>query len=301
MNLGALVKGRQQPATRIILYGPEGVGKSTFAAGAPGAIFIGTEGGTSQLDVTRFPAPEAWGDVLEAVRVLTNETHDFKTLVIDTLDWAEPLLWEFICRRDIMKSIEDYGYGKGYQVALDEWRIFLAAIETMRRAKPSMHVIMLAHSWVKSFKNPAGPDYDRFEMKLNAKAAGLLKEWSDAVLFAMYETSTAKDEKKRIRGVDNAGARIVYTERRAAYDAKNRYSLPGKMPLGWSDFMAAVEAHQPADPAALTDEINRKAKQAGGQMEKDTLASLGRCGTDATKLSLLNNWITAQLAARAEE
>ena len=294
MTLGSVVSGRQEHPVRVLLYGPEGVGKSTFGAGAPAPIFLGAEEGTSQLDVTRFPQPESWQDALDAVDTLTNEKHDYKTLVIDTLDWLEPVLWDWMSRRDKQTNIEAYGYGKGYQAAIDEWRIFLSALERLRKTKP-MHVVMLAHSWIKGFKNPTGDDYDRYELKIHSKAGGLLKEWSDAVLFATYETFVHKDERKRVRGVDNNGARIVYTQRRAAYDAKNRYSLPETMPLDWAEFEAAVKAHKPADPDALIDVIKDTAAKLGGALEKETLSSLGRVGKDAVKLSSLMNWATAKL------
>src|SRR5512141_4050 len=129
MTLKALVKGRVEQKLRVVAYGPEGVGKSTFGAGAPGAIFLGAEEGTAQLDVTRFPRPENWPEVFDALRVLTTEAHGYETLVVDTLDWLEPLIWAYCCQRDGMSNIEDYGYGKGYQVAVDEWRRFLAALD----------------------------------------------------------------------------------------------------------------------------------------------------------------------------
>jgi hypothetical protein len=299
MSLGSLVKGRQQHPIRALLYGPEGVGKSTFGAAAPGAIFLGAEDGTASLDVTRFAAPESWGDLLDAVRILSNEKHEYKTLVIDTLDWAEPLLWAHICARDKQESVESYGYGRGYVAALDEWRVLLAALERMRKAS-SMHVVMLAHSWIKAFKSPTGDGFDRYELKLHPKASGLLKEWADCVLFSDYEVYEVRDERtKRVRGVDNNGARIIHTERRAAWDAKNRYGLPESMPLSWPDFMAAVEAHQPGEPDALIEAILAKAKQLGGKMQTDTVASLQKIGKDAVKLSTLNNWCQAKLAEKA--
>lgn len=297
MSLQALVRGKQDQPAKVTLYGVEGIGKTTFAAGAPKPIFLG-EDGTSQLDVTRFPMPETWQEVLDAVRLLANETHDFETLVVDTLDWAEPLLWAFICARDKKANIEDYGFHKGYGAALDEWRVFLGALESMRRAK-RMHVILVAHSWIKTFKNPEAEDYDRYQMSLNDKAAGLIKQWSDAVLFANYETFAPKDVKtKRVRGVDT-GARLLYTMRRAAYDAKNRYGLHEVLPLAWADFAAGMAA--PTAPDELLAEIDRKLTQLGGDQEKDAREALGRANGDAVKLAQLNNWANAKLAEQAEK
>ena len=299
MTISSVLKGRREAPIRVLIFGIEGVGKSSFGADSPKPIFLGAEDGTAQLDVERFPTPETWQDVLDAVRVLETDTHDYRTLVIDTLDWAEPLLWKHICERDGKADIEEYGYGKGYAAALDEWRVFLGALERLRKVK-GMHIVLIAHSWIRPFKNPEGEDFDRYELKLHAKAAGLIKEWADAVLFANHETLVAKDGKtKRTRGVDT-GARLLFTERRAAYDAKNRYGLPPTLPLSWSDFEAAVQAHQPASAEALAAEVQRKATELGGDEGKAILAALERAAGDAQKLAYLNNRANAKLAQKEE-
>lgn len=299
MTLKSVISGRQEKPLRVLLYGVEGIGKSTFGAAAPAPIFLGAEDGTAHLDVTRFPMPSSWAEVLDAVRVLTAEDHPYRTLVIDTLDWAEPLLWAHICKRDGQANIEAYGYGKGYIAALDEWRVFLAALERMREAK-GMHLVLLAHSWIKPFKNPEGDDYDRYEMKLNAKAGGLLKEWVDCVLFANYETFAEKDAKtKRVKGV-STGARLIYTTRTAAYDAKNRHSLPEQMPLAWDEFFAAARTHQVAAPAALEAEIRRKAEGLPAAEKEKALAAIGRAEGNAEKLAQLNDWVNGKLNLNKE-
>jgi len=299
MSLKSVVTGRQEKPIRVLLFGVEGIGKSTFGASAPAPIFLGAEDGTAHLDVTRFPMPTTWQEVLDAVRVLTVEDHGYQTLVLDTLDWAEPMLWTHICKRDGQKDIESYGYGKGYTAALDEWRVFLASLERLREAK-GMHLVFLAHSWIKPFKNPEGSDFDRYEMKLNAKAGGLLKEWVDAVLFANYQTFAETDAKtKRVKGI-STGARLIYTTRTAAYDAKNRYSLPEQMPLSWEEFYGAARAHQPAAPAALETEIRRKAEGLA-QADKDkAITAIGRASGNAEKLAQLNDWVNGKLNLKSE-
>lgn len=295
MTLKSLVKGKQDRPMRVLLYGVEGIGKSTFASESPSPIFIGAEDGTSQLDVTRFPQPTTWLEVLDAVDTLTNEDHQFKTLVVDTLDWAEPMLWAHICERDKMANVEAYGYGKGYAAALDEWRAFLSRLEALR-TKKEMHLIFLAHSWIKPFKNPEGDDFDRYELKLHPKAGGLMKEWCDVVLFSNFETFAEKDSRtKRIKGV-STGSRLIYTARTAAYDAKNRYDLPESLPLEWEDFSKAVKAHRPADPKSLQEEIERKAALVGGETQKKALDAVKRAGGDAVKLSQLNAWLNGRMA-----
>lgn len=305
MQLTAVTRGRVVKAPRVLLFGVEGVGKSTFAANAPSPIFLASEDGTSQLDVARFPEPNSWTDVLDAVEELTNSRHDFKTLAIDTLDWLEPMLWAHLVARankpDI-KSVEDFGYGKGYTAALDEWRILLAALERLRNTR-DMGVIMLAHSWIKPFKNPEGEDFDRFELKLNAKASGLIKEWSDAVLFTRFETFVSKDSKtKRVRGF-SSGERVMHTVRTAAYDAKNRYDLPEVMPLDYSAFAEAVVTGAPATAAQLLARIDSMLANEPADSEL-RLKVHGHCeaaNNDPAQLARIANKLAAKLNIQAQE
>jgi hypothetical protein len=299
MRLDAVVRGRQRKPLRILLAGVEGVGKTTFAAGAPAPIFVGAEDGTDHLDVERFPAVETWREVLDAIHVLTWQAHPYKTLVLDTVDWAEPLLWKFVAERDGEASIESYGYGKGYAVALAEWQFFTQRLDQLRRAK-EMHIILLAHSAIRTFKNPLGDDYDRYELKLHLKAAAWLKEWCDCSLFANFETFTEKDDKKRIRGLDT-GARLIHTERRAAWDAKNRYGLPESLPLSWQKFYAAVQAQRPGDPKVLRAAIEAGVAELPDDKKAKATAALERAGDDAVKLAQLNDWVDGAIAAYRNE
>lgn len=295
MKLTSLVKGRIERPLRAVIYGPEGCGKSTFGANAPAPIFIAAEDGTDQLDVQRFPKPTEWGDVLAALRTLLTETHPFKTVVVDTLDAIEPLIWRAIVARANkaeIKSIEDFGYGKGYAAALDEWRIMLALLDALRNK--GMNVLLLAHSWIKTFKSPeAGiDDFDRYELKLNAKAAGLIKEWSDAVLFATYETLTREKDGK-VKGV-STGARLMFTNRTAAYDAKNRHSLPERLPLAWSDLDKAIRAGA-VSPDKMNDEIAGLIARVPEKVKKEATAALARAGGSHDKLALLRDWLAGQV------
>ena len=258
MALGKVIKGRLAKPMRLLVYGIEGVGKSTFAANAPAPIFLGAEDGTSELNVERFPQPTTWLDTLEAVAELTTAAHDYQTLVIDTLDWLEPQCWAHVCResRDDsgrpMQNIEDFGYGKGYAAAHDQWRRLAADLENLR-AKRHMHIILLAHSAIRTFKNPAGDDFDRYELKLHKAPSGYWREWSDAVLFASHDLNTVK-KAGRVRGI-MGNQRILHTERTAAWDAKNRYDLPPRLALDWQEFADAAAAHRPADRRTLLAQI----------------------------------------------
>jgi hypothetical protein len=307
MRLDTVTRGRVERPMRVLVYGTEGIGKTTFASCAPRPIFIASEDGTSELDVSRFPGPQTWQDVLDAVEELTTGAHDYQTLVVDTLDWLEPLAWAHVvseARNPKIQSIEDFGYGKGYAAALDVWRVFLASLERLRATR-AMHVILLAHAWIKSFHNPEGEDFDRYEMKLHAKAAGALKEWSDAVLFARYETFAHKDERtKRVRGV-SSGARIIHTQRVAAWDAKNRYDLPESLPLDWHAFADAVASRRPVDPAVSRAQIETLLGQAGEGGDAVALRTLVRetvtkAGDDAAQLARIADRLAAKINLQTE-
>lgn len=297
MTIGAVRSGRIEQSERVLLYGTDKIGKSSFAASAPAPIFICPEIGTENLDIARFPEPRGWYDVLEAVATLTNDPHDYQTVVLDTVDWIEPLIWRAICTRDSKVNIEDYGYGKGYTAALDEWRLLVAALERLRAAR-SMRVILLGHAIIKTWKNPTGDDFDRFALKIHDKAGGLLKEWVDAVLFVDYETFAVKDDKKRVRGV-GTGARVLHTERAAAWDAGNRYDLPPELPFSWEDFAAAMAARRPADPARLIEAIQALAMEIGDQeLSGKAAEALKKAGTNAAQLARIKDRLAAKAAQK---
>lgn len=301
MTLASVTKGIVPAPYRLVIMGVDGVGKSTFAADAPSPIFLGAEDGTGHLDVARFPAPECWQDVLDSIRTLTTETHDYKTLAVDSLDWVEPHIWQHVCDAAGVSTIEEVGggFGKGYAAALDLWRVFLASLEHLQAAK-KMHVLLIAHTLIKPFRNPEGPDYERYILKLHQGAAGLCREWAKGVYFAKYETFAEKDKRtKRIKGI-STGARLLFTQYTAAYDAKDRYGVPESLPLSWAEFDAAARSASPADPKALASEIARKAKLLGGEIEMFATSYLTKHAGDATALAKLNDRLNGQLGKKAE-
>lgn len=306
MTLAAVTRGVQAQPLRVVLYGPMKVGKTTFGAQAPSPIFIGPEVGTGSLDVARFPTPETWAEAIDAVRTLTTEEHDFKTLVVDSLDWLEPLNWRHVCEAERVNSIEKVGGGfhKGYTAALEEWRRFLTAVEKLRAAK-RMHVVMLAHAVVSPFKNPEGDDYDRFTLKLysgkQGNAAGLMAEWCDELLFANHRTLSAKVDPKAPRGRGYGSERVLYAERRAAFDAGSRHGVPAEMPLSWAEFYEATQRGQGEVTARLKGEIeaalSRLAELDASAAEK-ARAALANTQESSSALSVLLNRINAGVAQR---
>jgi len=217
---------------RIILYGVHGLGKSTFGSLAPKPVFIQTEDGLDTIDCPAFPLAKTYGEVMQYIEELATQDHDFKTVVIDSVDWLEPLIWQQVCDEQNVKSINDIGYGRGFGFALDIWAQYIDALNYLRNEKDMM-IIQLAHSHVKRYENPETDAYDRYEMKLHVKAAGKLMEHSDIVMFGNYYTAVKKEKdgmKERKRAI-GSGERILYTSERPSATAKNRYNLPSEIPF----------------------------------------------------------------------
>ena len=242
--LSTATTGKRIVPVFALIYGVDGIGKTTFAASAPNPIFLGAETGTNQLDVSRLPAPNSYAEFLQQVHALRTEKHDYKTAVIDSLDWLEPLIWAQVCSEANVASIElAYGgFGKGYSKAMDNWRQVIRALQLVQRR---MHVILIAHAQIKKFEDPeAIASYDRYLVALNEKAANLLRQAVDVVLFANYKTKVIniREGTQGAKGKGRGTAeRVMYTETRPAFDAKNRFGLPFELPLDWKVFGAAVK------------------------------------------------------------
>lgn len=238
---------------RVLLYGVEGIGKSTFGAQAPKPIFIQTEDGLNEIDCDKFPLATRYDEVIAALADLRREEHDYETVVIDSLDWLERLVFDKLCAEHNAPSIEHVagGYSKGYTLALSYWREVIEHLNALRNQR-GMVVLLIAHSKVERFEDPESSPYDRYSPRLHKHAAALVSEWCDAVLFATRKMRTQSEDagfgRKRTtaHAIGKAGGeRILRCVGGPSCVAKNRYGITEELPLSWAAFMQALSTHQP--------------------------------------------------------
>lgn len=244
-----IISGKIIKPQKVVIYGPEGIGKSTFAAQFPKPLFIDTEGSTSHLEVDRLPRPTSWQMLKQYIKDLKGDTMGYHTLVIDTADWAERLCEEAICQSNGKVGIEDFGYGKGYTYVKEEFGRLLDSLSDLIDA--GMNVVLTAHSIIRKFELPEETGaYDRYELKLGQKAgnqcAALAKEWADMVLFVNYKeiVITTKDNKKKVSG----GKRIMYTAHNPCWDAKNRHGLAEELPFDYQEITNCIPVMNQVTP-----------------------------------------------------
>lgn len=235
-------------APRILIAGTAGVGKTTWASQAPAPIFLFTEEGAGALELDAFPKLETYDQVIEAIGALYEGGHDYQTVVLDSVDHLEPLIWDRVCREHSVPSIERLPYGKGFTEALNYWRHVLDGLNALRDHK-GMAVILIGHVQIRRFESPEHDVIDRYEPKMHAKASALVQESVDCILFARHKTIMKTEElgfgNKRTRGI-STGERVICTVETPAYIAKNRYNLPPELPLSWQAFADAIAASKAA-------------------------------------------------------
>jgi len=258
--LGEIGRPNKPRPSAAIVYGPPGIGKSSLAAAMPDVVFLTDhqergifqlrEAGLVSPDVSILPPAETWLDAMAMLEALRGE-HSYKSLAIDAMGGFERLCHEEVCRREFNGEWGKTGfvnYQQGYDVSLSEWRLFINAMDRLRDER-SMSIMLLGHSRVSPFKNPEGPDYDRYNVDCHHKTWSLTHKWADMVIFANYEVAFSKgeDTKKKAKAY-GGNVRTMYTEYSASYDAKNRHALPEEIPMGasgveaWSNLKAAVKA-----------------------------------------------------------
>ena len=238
-----IIKGKQQRAQRVVIYGVESVGKSTFAAQFPKPLFLDIEGGTAHLDVDRVDI-DSWKQLGECIADVSKT--DYGTVVIDSADWAERLAVEDLLAANKKQSVEDFGFGKGWIMAAEKMSRFLGALDRLIDA--GKNVVVIAHSKVQRVEPPdILAAYDRYELKLSKQSSPLVKEWADELWFFRFKTKAITNDGGKAKGIGGK-ERVIYTTHSAAYDAKTRSGLPDEIAMEWG---AVAHLFQPiAKPKA---------------------------------------------------
>jgi hypothetical protein len=256
-----ITRGIIVKAQKVVCHGPEGTGKSSVAADFPEPLFIDTAGSTNLMNVARLPRPTSWTMLLNMIKEVRQNPRCCKTLVIDTIDWAEQMCVESICATHQKKGIEDFGYGNGYVYVKEEFGRMLNLLQDV--IDSGINVVLTAHEQMRKFEqqDEAG-SYDRYEMKLGKKTSSqtspLVKEWADMVLFANYKTIVVTVEKKKKA---QGGERVLYTVHHPSWDAKNRHDLAEELPLAYASIAACIPNGQ-QQKAATVQPIADKMEQA---------------------------------------
>lgn len=251
------------PPQKFLIYGVPGIGKSSFAATFRNPVLLPIEDGCSAIDIQSFPLVTNWQQVVDAIQALHGE-HQFKTLVIDSLDWLESIVWKATCDHFNKESIESFAYGKGYVEVDRWWRHLMAGLDSLRYNK-GMDIVLIAHSEIKTISPPDTDPYDTYQLKMHKRAFALWVEWAETICFLNYrvniqKTSTGVNQ-ERVRGV-GTGDRVIYTTERPAYKAKSRWPLPEEILIGkdktWASFHQHFEA---ATGGKYTNPIPQENKQ----------------------------------------
>ena len=262
-------KGPQARSIRCIIYGPEGIGKSTLASNFPEAVFIDLEHGTDSMDVSRFTTPSNLALFMDLLNSIAQE-EVCKTVVIDTADRLEQIVTKYVCEKHQIRSIEDAGYGKGYTYLWETWQEILKALDKV--IDSGKNVVLVAHAQMRKFEQPDEMGaYDRWELKLSKKTAPLIKEWSDMLLFCNYKNNIVEDPKTKNRKAVG-GKRVMYATHSPVYDAKNRFGLPDVMEMSF-DEIGSIFKSPDEQKADIIDKIRALLKEAN-IAEDDLMAFL---------------------------
>lgn len=265
-----IVKGKLETAQRVVIYGPAGIGKTTIASKFPNPVYIDTEGSSDELDVARTSKPTSWPLLISFIDNFIKDRQGFQTLIIDTVDWAENLCTIAVLAEKNKKSVEDFGYGKGFTLVHEEFCRLLDKLDTL--SQTGMNIVLIAHSQVKKFTLPEeSGSYDRYEMKLLGSNSAKVQEWAKMILFVNYKIDVIKDDKSG-KSKGEGGKRVIYTTPNPVWIAKNRHNLPEELPLDYKGIASVI-------PSLGAMEVKKEAVKATAPTEVKAIEKVeGRVG-----------------------
>lgn len=231
-SISALNSTKSDKPPIVLLYGVDGVGKTTLAAEWPDPIYLQTQGENppSNVELVSPGVVESYDEMVGLMTELLTEDHDRKTVIIDSLDGFEKLVWAKTCERCGFESIETPGYGKGYIETDQEWHNFIDGTIALKQS--GIAVVMLAHPEIVRFDSPTTDPYSRYTPKLHKRANGFIREKADVVAFMNYRTTIKEKEVARQKTVahgEGGGDRQIHLEERPGFMAKNRYQMPSNI------------------------------------------------------------------------
>ena len=222
-----ITSGPTATAQKVVLYGVEGIGKSTFASQFPNPVFIDTEGSTSNMNVQRLDNPNSWQMLLDEVNYV-KQSRICSTLIIDSADWSERICKEHLA---VLGKWTDSNndYGAKYIALEKEFGLLINKLSDL--VELGINVVLTAHAKLKKKEEPDQMGaFDRYQLKMEDKTGAIVKEWADMVLFANYEMTVLTDEKTKSKKA-TGGHRVMYATHYPGWDAKNRHGLPDKLPF----------------------------------------------------------------------
>lgn len=262
ISMASLRKVRADQPPRILIYGPEKMGKTTLASEFPNAVFLQTERGESGSLVLDALAPEgashltSYAEVIESIGALASEPHDFQTVVLDSVSALQKLIWDKVCRDSNTTSIElaGGGYGKGYIEADNLWLEVLDGLNYLRNER-GMAIVLIGHAIISRFDDPETQSYSRYDIDLHKRAEALLKREVDAILLVKKDVTIKTEGPKPGTGrarADGGDTRWIYCQGKPAYTAGNRYDMPERLMYPKGQGFAALAQYFPAGSPAQT-------------------------------------------------
>ena len=243
-DLSNITSSKKWTPIKAIIYGVPGVGKTTFAATFPAPILIRVEDGANAIDVPTFPAlVQNLQTLNRAIMALEGGHHNYQTVILDSLDWLEPLVQDYLCRKEGKANIEAWGYGKGYILLDSVWRNITVALDKLQRK--GMNVLCISHAQAVTFDPPDADPYTTYSLKLQKRAAAIWTEWADAIYFLNFHKNILPGSGDKPGKAIGDGSRVVYCASRPAYTAKSRWPMPDEIYVGqdltWAPFHEALK------------------------------------------------------------